>query len=55
MANKYIHCVEGSGDDLNDGGQSKVVIEWGPSTLAHAGALDLFLRYKVGGFPSVGI
>ena len=56
ISSKYIHCVEGADLNADNGssGESKVVVEWGPSSGNSAGALDLFLRYKCGAFPSVG-
>ena len=63
LASKYIHCVEGGdlgGHDshndavINGSSQSRVVLEWGPSSSTVSGAIDILLRYKCGPFPHMG-
>lgn len=54
-ASKYIHCVENS--LTPDGGdQSRVVVEWGPSSehFTGLGSLDILIRYRCASFPSFG-
>ncbi len=60
MAARYIHCVECGGDGRGQeehAGQSKVVVEWGPSgeTFGGMGSLDILLRYRCAAFPSGGM
>jgi hypothetical protein len=59
MAARYIHCVEcgEDGQGKEQTGQSKVVVEWGPSgeKFGGRGSLDILLRYRCAAFPSGGM
>jgi hypothetical protein len=48
--------VSVAGEDASRETQSRVVVEWGPSSehFSGTGALDLLIRYRCGAFPSTG-
>lgn len=48
--------VSVAGEEASREPQSRVVVEWGPSSehFSGAGALDLLIRYRCGAFPSTG-
>ena len=49
---KYVHCVE---NGASAGGDSRVVVEWGPASGPNgASAVDLLLRYRCPSFPQGG-
>jgi hypothetical protein len=58
-ASRYIHCVEINSDPEGKGGQIRV--DWGPAEsdisgqgFTGVGSLDVIVRYRCLGFPSVG-